>query len=126
MSRFTALAVASLALFAAPAQACLSANSDGQTAEGRLSVRNARDAAGRRERPYILTLAQPACLDATDDDDRVAPTREIQIYSTDANVHARIAAQVGRVVRVVGNPFGAHTAHHHAPIVMNLSAIERR
>lgn len=120
------LALIAAALFAAPAQACLTANADGQTAEGRISVRNARDAAGRRERPYILTLAEPVCLDAVDDEDRVGPTREIHVYSTDAKAHAQIAAQLGRWVRVSGNPFGAHTAHHHAPIVMNISAIERR
>jgi hypothetical protein len=27
-------------------------------------------------------------------------------------------------VRVRGAPFGQHTAHHHAPIVMNVSGIE--
>jgi hypothetical protein len=29
-------------------------------------------------------------------------------------------------VTVRGNPFAAHTAHHHAPMVMAVSAIEPR
>jgi hypothetical protein len=28
-------------------------------------------------------------------------------------------------VKVSGNPFAAHTAHHHAPIVMRVQTIER-
>jgi hypothetical protein len=31
---------------------------------------------------------------------------------------------VGQDVHVRGTPFSAHTAHHHAPIVMEISQID--
>jgi hypothetical protein len=31
---------------------------------------------------------------------------------------------VGKTVRLSGDAFGEHTAHHHAPIVMRVSSIE--
>jgi hypothetical protein len=39
-------------------------------------------------------------------------------------VHARIDRCLGKDVMVRGRPFGAHTAHHHAPIVMEISEID--
>lgn len=114
-------------LLAAPgAQAagpCLTDNVANQSAVGRLSIIKAQDAAGRPERPYIVKLIQPACLAAADPADRVDATSTIHIYATEAKLSSRIAALVGKMVMVSGRPFAAHTAHHHAPIVMEISAI---
>ena len=110
----------------AAAAACLQANRDGQVAAGMLSVKRAKDAAGRPERPYILPLQAPACLAGDGEFDRVDSTTTVQIYSSNAKVLASIRALVGKSIRVVGNPFGAHTAHHHAPIVMDIATIEAK
>jgi uncharacterized protein DUF4431 len=104
--------------------ACMSDQSPREIAEGRLSIASRTDAAGRPEKPYILTLAKPACLTAKDPDDSVESTRTIHIFSTQDKVHARIARFVGKTVLVRGQPFAAHTAHHHAPIVMDISEID--
>jgi hypothetical protein len=37
----------------------------------------------------------------------------------------RLRSLEGRPVRVTGEPFGEHTAHHHAPIVLRVTHIER-
>jgi hypothetical protein len=119
-----AIAVA-LALGAVPAAAaCMSDKSKTEIAEGRLSIASRRDAAGRPEKPYILTLVKPVCLTTYDPEHNVKSTRTIHIFSTDAKVHARIGKLVGKTVLVRGAPFAAHTAHHHAPIVMDISEID--
>jgi hypothetical protein len=126
LSRDLIWAGMTLALAATPALACMSDRSKQEIAEGRLAIASKRDAAGRPEKPYILTLASPACLTATDPDDSVESTRTIHIFSSQDKVHAQIAKFVGKTVLVRGQPFAAHTAHHHAPIVMDIGEIDSR
>lgn len=118
------LAVIVLAASALPALACMSDQSGEEIAEGKLSIASRRDAAGRPEKPYILTLAKPACLTAKDPEESVKSTRTIHIFSSEDKVHAKIARFVGKTVLVRGRPFAALTAHHHAPIVMDISEID--
>jgi hypothetical protein len=128
VSRY-ALAVAASILIATSASVaapCMSDKSEMEVAAGRLSIGKARDAAGRPERPYILTLQTPACLTAEDPEDNVDNSRTIHIYSTQDRVAKQIARFVGKSVSVRGRPFPAHTSHHHAPIVMDISLIESR
>jgi Domain of unknown function (DUF4431) len=106
--------------------ACLKANADGQVAEGRLVTGRFKDAAGRREDAYILELSAPACLDGADEDDKVNATKRIHVYPHDARLGATMRRLVGKAVRVKGSPFGQHTAHHHAPIVMEIAEIAPR
>lgn len=118
-----ALALAALVVSATPAAACMSDKSDDAAAEGRLSISNAQDAAGRPQRPYILILAAPACLSSDDPDGRVDQSPTIHVFSSDEAIHVRLSKLVGRAIRVRGRPFAAHTAHHHAPIVMDIATI---
>jgi hypothetical protein len=97
----------------------MSDQSKQEIAEGKLAVASKRDAAGRPEKPYILTLASPK-----DSADSVKSSRTIHIFSSRDKVHAQIARFVGKTVLVRGQPFAAHTAHHHAPIVMDISEID--
>jgi Domain of unknown function (DUF4431) len=113
-----------LPLMMTPALACMSDQSKQETVQGKLTIVNKRDAAGRPEKPYILTVASPACLKAQDPADSVERTTTIHIFSSQDSVRARIAKFVGKTVRVRGQPFAAHTAHHHAPIVMDVSEID--
>ncbi len=124
LSRGLVCAGAALALVATPARACMSDQSKQEIAEGELAIASKRDAAGRPEKPYILTLSSPACLTATNPADSVKSTRTIHIFSSQDQVHAQIAKFVGKTVLVRGQPFAAHTAHHHAPIVMDISEID--
>jgi len=108
------------------AAACLKANADSQRAQGVLTVGRAKDAAGRPERPYILRLASDACLDAEDPDEAVKATRTIHVFPAVEKAAPEFKRLVGKPVTVRGNPFPAHTAHHHAPIVMSVGSIEPR
>lgn len=126
MKRF-AFALGLLGIVAASpaaAQSCMIANASEQIAEGRLVIKRAQDAAGRPENPYILELPVPACLDGATPDDRVKASGTIHVFSSNPVIHTQIGKLVGRYVLVRGNPFVAHTAHHHAPIVMDLSEID--
>lgn len=110
----------------AGAAECMRFDAPGEVAAGRLTIERRSDAAGRPERPFILRLAAPACLDADDEEYRVKSTRTIHIYSSDEKVHAGLGRFVGKTVQVRGRPFAAHTVHHHAPIVMDISEIVGR
>jgi len=128
MVRLKCIVAAALWIAASQAAAapCMSDSSEKETAVGNLSIGKAKDAAGRPERPYILTLQTPACLTADDQQDNVSKTLTIHIFSSQDTVAGQIARFVGKSVWVSGRPFPAHTAHHHAPIVMDISAIEPR
>jgi Domain of unknown function (DUF4431) len=108
----------------AASSACMTFDQAGQIAEGRLSVGRFKDAADRPESAFILRLPVATCLDASDPEFRVKSTRTIHVYSTDERTSAQINRFVGKTVLVRGRPFGAHTAHHHAPIVMDITEID--
>lgn len=121
------LALLALFVLAAPAAAadrCMQFDVPRQIAEGRLLIGHFKDAADRPETAYILRLPVATCLSADDPDFRVARTRTIHVYSNDEKVRAQIGRLVGKDVMVRGRPFGAHTAHHHAPVVMEISEID--
>lgn len=105
---------------------CLKSNVEGQTAHGRLAIGRARDAAGRPETPYILRLASNACLDAGNSDKVVRRARTIHIFPAADKLQPAFRQLAGKTVVVRGIPFIAHTAHHHAPIVMQVTEISPR
>ncbi|MCC7346769.1 MAG: DUF4431 domain-containing protein [Variibacter sp.] len=106
--------------------ACLQANQVGQVAEGRLTAGKFRDAAGRPETAFILRLSAATCLAGPDADDNVRDVARIHVFSMQSAVRRKLSSLVGRVVQVRGNPFPAMTAHHHAPIVMDVSDVAAR
>jgi len=56
----------------------------------------------------------------------VDSTRAIHVYSADDAVRKKMRHLVGKSVLVRGKPFTQHTAHHHAPIVMEVVEIDAR
>jgi hypothetical protein len=119
-------AVLALAIPTAAAAACLQADTDGQVVEGRLTVQNAKDANSRTERPFILQLSSSACMQGPDADDNVKNTRTIHVAPLNERLQPAFHHLVGKTVVVSGNAFAAHTAHHHAPIVMLVTEIRPR
>jgi hypothetical protein len=121
----TLLGVA-MALAAAPAwSACLQAEHE-ETVEGWLKSERFKDAADRPESAYILELNPAVCLEGSDEFDKVEHARKIHVYAGKDDVSKRIRRFIDKRVRVRGKPFGAHTAHHHAPIVMEITQIAPR
>ena len=99
---------------------------EGQTAQGQLTIGTAHDAAGRLEKPYILRLASSVCLDTADPADAVRATRTIHVFPADEKQEPVFRRLVGKIVVVRGSPLPAITAHHHAPIVMQVTEISVR
>lgn len=74
----------------------------------------------RPEPAFILRLDQPLCV--TGDEFPSAGASVSRIHVVDAE-RPLLAALVGKPVSVTGtNFFGAHTGHHHAPVVMTAVA----
>jgi hypothetical protein len=124
---FPALFAAALlcALDVAAAE-CLKAEVEGQRAEGRFErVRFTDiDYGNQVEVAFILNLAKPACLDGEDEYDKIESTLKIHVFSMDKAVDRRLRASIGRQIRVLGWPFGEHTRHHRAPIVMRVTEVK--
>ena len=87
-------------------------------------IRITIEAYRRTEQAYVLQLPAPACLEGPDEFDKVEKSPRIHVFSMDDGLRKRIGRLVGKRVRVSGAPFGEHTAHHHAPIVMRIGTIE--
>jgi hypothetical protein len=128
VTRLFALAagVVMAGLAGATAQAaCLKANTANQIAEGKLtSVQVSVPDYKLKEQAYILRLKSDACLEGTDEFDKVDHTNRIHVYATDDAMRKKLRAAVGKQVRLSGSPFGEENLHHHAPIVMGVSSIE--
>ena len=121
--RIAALGLVIFAFAATPAwSACMQGGRE-ENAQGRLISGRFKDAAGRPETAFILRLRTTICLQGNDEFDKVRSAKTIHVYSSKDDVAKRIKGFVGKSVRVRGKPFGAHTAHHHAPIVMDVSDI---
>ncbi len=112
------LAVAlAVALAAKPALAgeCARANRDGAIAEGHLILRD--DA-------LILQMPQGVCLKGDDEMDNVEETTELHVFGANDAVHGAIVKLVGQDVHLRGRFMGAHTQHHKAPILMEVSEVD--
>jgi len=116
--------VVMLTIPSAQAASCMQSNTDGAIAKGRLSLGQFEDAAGRPEQAFILTLPTPTCLSGEDDMDNVDDVGTIHVFSFDDALLAGLNGFVGKDVQVRGTPIPAHTAHHHAPIVMSITEID--
>jgi hypothetical protein len=119
-------AAALLCVCDAASAECLKAEHDGQSAEGRLQRVRFTDVdyGNRVEVAFILKLAKPACLEGEDEYDKIDSTLKIHVFSMDKAIDHSLRANIGRQIRVLGWPFGEHTAHHRAPIVMRVTALK--
>jgi hypothetical protein len=105
---------------------CLIADRDDQQVTGRLAqVRITVEAYQLTETAFILSLAEPACLQGESEYDKVDGTKRVHVFSMDEKIRRKLRANVGKTVRVSGFAFGEQTIHHHAPIVLNVMKVER-
>ena len=83
------------------------------------------------EPTYILKLDQALCAQGDDFLDPGTKIDRVQVYpeydSRGASaLYSKLRALVGTRVRVEGkSAFGAHTGHHHAPLLLPISMIDR-
>ena len=76
----------------------------------------------RPETAWLLRLDRSACVaaeagDATGFNVAVAAVREVQLVVTPEQVQ-RYRGRVGQRVALTGALFGAHTGHHHTPVLL--------
>lgn len=116
-------AIATIPTVAIARTDCMKVNTPDQVAEGKLARRIFKDAAGRPEAAFIVSLPTPECLHGSDGDESVAGARTVHIYSSNPAISRRIPRFTGRAVLIKGEAFGALTLHHHAPIMMNVTEI---
>ena len=85
------------------------------------------DSIRRGDRPepaYILTLDRRICID---DGGQFADLNnrfnQIQLFSGNGRLTARLRAGVGHRVRITGDGFAANTGHHHASLVVDIRTL---
>jgi len=98
-------------------------NAGEATYQGKLDRIEAGLPNGEMEKALLVFLDTPACLPAGGDEKQ---TSEIQVYSPDPALEARLEALVGKAVVVTGEGFTAHTAHHHRPIVVDVKRVSTK
>jgi hypothetical protein len=110
------------------ASTCASTASGSATVRGRLSEAEGRDANARVERYLAVTTATPVCSEfeyADAPNSRHAERAStLQIVITDAARREHLRAFVGRVVTLHGSASEQLTAHHHTPLVFEVTAFE--
>jgi hypothetical protein len=87
---------------------------------------NVASASARTELTYTLDLRDPACFEGADEDDQIKSANRIHVFALKKSLLDRLQPFIGKIVVVYGNPFGEHTAHHHAPIVKRATIIDRQ
>lgn len=70
------------------------------------------------ELALILEMPQRLCADDGEFIDGSKSFDRIQVSSDDPALINVLNAAVGRQIKVEGEAFGAHTGHHHAPLVL--------
>ncbi|SDO07520.1 DUF4431 domain-containing protein [Afipia sp. GAS231] len=83
------------------------------------------------EPTYILKLDRPVCAEGDDFVDPADKIDSIQVFpewdqNKASTLSERLRRLVGTRVRVLGkSAFGAHTGHHHAPLLLPITSVER-
>ena len=78
------------------------------------------------EPTYILQLENPICASGDDFADPKKQIDRIQIFPNEENKVSwkQLRKLVGKSVAVEGNsPFGAHTGHHHAALLLPITSV---
>jgi hypothetical protein len=72
------------------------------------------------ESGFYLHLSKPICFtaDSTDPVNETLPAVDFIQLNLDSVGYSRLRPFLGHVVRLRGRAYGAHTGHHHAPVVL--------
>ncbi len=135
-TRLASIVLAIASMLSAPALAqdrcdcaaatCVPATPDGATLRGRVVEARGRDANDRVEHYLALVPARPVCavLGEQETPPRHTATRadRLQLILTDVALRARVRAAVGREITVRGTILEQLTAHHHTPLMLDVTA----
>ena len=75
------------------------------------------------ETGLYLHLASPVCINATPGDEINREQRDVLVIqlNLDAEQYAALRPLLGKTITLRGTLYAAHTAHHHAPSVLNFA-----
>jgi hypothetical protein len=80
------------------------------------------------ETTWFLDLDSPVCMTQDASDPELNPSQKnvhmVQL-ALDQAAYERYKALLGRRVVATGSCFGAHTAHHHTPVLLTASNLEQ-
>ena len=107
--------------------ACLSYGPSVVELTGTLIRKTFADATGRPETYWVLNLSHPACVneDPKDSDLSYAQkdVRAVQLVLLDHKMYVTYKDLIGKKVIAKGTLFAGITAHHHTPLLLNLSTV---
>jgi len=82
----------------------------------------------KAETTWLLDLDSPICVNQDTAEPDLNPSqrnvRRVQLV-LDQRTYERYKALLGRRVVATGSLFGAHTAHHHTPVLLTVSNLEQ-
>jgi hypothetical protein len=82
----------------------------------------------RPEVYWLVVLSRPVCVDQDKTDPDLNPAqkdvRSIQLVFNDAAIYKTQKDLVGKSVVAKGTLFGAHTGHHHTPVLLTVSSLK--
>jgi hypothetical protein len=78
---------------------------------------------------WLLVLSQPICMEQDRKDPDLNPAqmdiRKIQLVFRDATAYQTQKELIGKKVLASGTLFGAHTGHHHTPILLTVNTLAK-
>ncbi len=96
---------------------------------GTLQRATSTDANDREETYWVVQLPAPACVAASSTDPDLNPAIDrvdrIQLVLS-AEDYRRYRPLLGQCITARGALFGAHTAHHHTPVLLGEVRLESR
>jgi hypothetical protein len=121
------LSLSLLVVPAAGAQSCINTYKDTVSLTGKLERRTypgrpnyeTVKAGDEPETHFYLVLAKPVCSVASEESDAQKDVKLIQLV-LDSVGYASLRPRLGENVTLRGTVFGAHTGHHHAPLLLQV------
>ena len=83
----------------------------------------------RPEVYWLVVLSDPICVDQDKADPDLNPAQKdihkVQMVFRDVNIYKTQKDLVGKRVVAKGTLFGAHTGHHHTPVLLTVSTLTK-
>ena len=78
---------------------------------------------------WLLVLSKPICTAEDKSSPDLNPAQQdiqqIQLVFPDANAYKTYRELVGKKISASGTLFGAHTAHHHTPVLLTVQTLSK-
>ena len=106
---------------------CLNYEPETVSLTGTLLRRSAVNVSGQKEVIWVLRLAKPACVNASEGDDfNVKRTRVTDVQLVlEPEMFAKYRGLIGKKSTARGTLFGEHTAHHFTPVLLDVAEMKR-